>query len=73
MRFQLRTLMIVLTLGPPVIALEWWYWKESSLALLPLVVVSLCLIMWLLHVVLWVRARIYDALWQLITAIVKSR
>ena len=27
MRFRLRTLMIVLAIGPPVIALAWWYGK----------------------------------------------
>jgi len=66
MRYRLRTLMIVLALGPPAIALEWWYWKESSLALLVLFVVSLCLILWLLNLILWVLARIYDAVCQLI-------
>jgi fatty-acid desaturase len=25
MRYRLRTLMIVLALGPPIIALAWWY------------------------------------------------
>ena len=71
MRYRLRTLMIVLTLGPPVIALEWWYLKESSLALLVLLVVSVCLIVWLLDLTLWVLARLYDALCRLIG--VKSR
>ena len=66
MRFRLRTLMIVLALGPPAIALEWWYWKESSLALLVLEVVSLYLILWLLYLILWVVTRMYDALCQLI-------
>jgi hypothetical protein len=27
MRYRLRTLLIVLALGPPVIALAWWYGK----------------------------------------------
>jgi len=26
MRYRLRTLMIVLALGPPVLALAWWNW-----------------------------------------------
>jgi hypothetical protein len=66
MRYSLRTLMIVLALGPPTIALEWWYWKESSLALLALEVVSLYLILWLLHLILWLVERMYDTLCQLI-------
>jgi hypothetical protein len=28
-RFRLRTLLIVLTLGPPLIALAWWYGKTA--------------------------------------------
>ena len=66
MRYRLRTLLIVLTLGPPVIALEWWYWKESSFALLVLIVVGLSLILGLLNLILWVLGRICDALCQLI-------
>jgi hypothetical protein len=66
MQFRLRTLLIVLALGPSVLALEWWYWKESPFALLPLLVVGLCLILWLLNLILWALARIYDALCQLI-------
>ena len=66
MRYRLRTLMIVLALGPPLIALEWWYWKESSFTLLVLEVVGLYLILWLVWVVLWLLARMCDALCQLI-------
>jgi hypothetical protein len=66
MQFRLRTLLIFLALGPPVIALEWWYWKQSSFALLPLIVVTVCLILWLLNLILSVLARICDALCQLI-------
>ena len=29
MRFRLRTLLIVLALGPPVIAGVWWAWEAS--------------------------------------------
>jgi hypothetical protein len=29
MRYRLRTLMIVLALGPPVIALAWWYGRVA--------------------------------------------
>jgi hypothetical protein len=29
MRYRLRTLLIVLGLGPPVIALAWWYGKMA--------------------------------------------
>jgi hypothetical protein len=29
MRFRLRTLMIVLALGPPIIAVAWWYGKAA--------------------------------------------
>jgi predicted PurR-regulated permease PerM len=66
MRYRLRTLLVALTLGPPVLALEWWYWKESSLALLVLLVVILSLILWLLNALVWALARIYEALCQLI-------
>ena len=66
MRYRLRTLMIVLALGPPAIALEWWYLKESSFALLALEVVSLYLILWLLYLILWLVERTYDALRQVI-------
>jgi hypothetical protein len=55
-----------LALGPPLIALEWWYWKESTVALLALEVVSLYLILWVLYLILWLVERIYDALCQLI-------
>jgi hypothetical protein len=65
-RYTLRTLLIALALGPPLIALEWWYWKESSLALLVLEVVSLYLILWLLYLILWMFSRTYRALRQLI-------
>ena len=64
-RFDLRTLLIALALGPPLIALEWWYWKELSLALLVLLVVGLCLILGLLNLTLWVLAHIYHALCRL--------
>ena len=66
MRYSLRTLLIVLALGPPAIALEWWYWKESAFALLALEVVSLYLILWVLYLILWLLERTYDALCQLI-------
>jgi len=65
-RYTLRTLQIVLALGPPIIALEWWYLRESSLALLIPLVVIVSLIVWLLDLTLWALARIYDALCQLI-------
>ena len=29
MQFRLRSLLIVLALGPPFIALVWWYWKTA--------------------------------------------
>jgi hypothetical protein len=64
-RYKLRTLLIVLALGPPIIALEWWYWKESSLGLLALLVVGLSLILWLLNLMLWALARIFGALCDL--------
>ena len=66
MRYRLRTLLILMAVGPPAIALEWWYWKESSLALLALEVVGLYLILWLLYLILWLVERMYDALCQLI-------
>jgi len=65
-RYKLRTLLILLAIGPPAIALEWWYLKESSLALLALLVVSLYLILWLLYLILWLVERMYDALCRLI-------
>jgi hypothetical protein len=58
MRFRLRTLLIVLALGPPVIALAWWYWKVA-LDLLPLALLFPYLILLSL-------ARMFDALCQLI-------
>jgi len=66
MRHRLLTLLIALALGPPLIAIEWWYWKESSLALLLLQVVGLYVVLWLLWVILWLLARMCDALCQLI-------
>jgi hypothetical protein len=30
MRFRLRTLLIVLSLGPPLIAAGYWTWKERT-------------------------------------------
>jgi hypothetical protein len=66
MRFRLRTLLIALAVGPPLLALEWWYWKESAFALVALEVVSLYVILWLLYLILWMIERIYDALCQLI-------
>jgi len=73
MRYRLRTLLIALALGPPVLALEWWYWKESPFALLPLIVVSLCLILWLLNLMVWMLERLYHALGRLIRAKPTSR
>lgn len=29
MRFRLRTLMIVLAIGPPLLAAVWWYWQAA--------------------------------------------
>jgi hypothetical protein len=66
MRYRLRTLLIVLAVGPSVIALEWWYWKESPFALLPLIVISVCLILGLLNLIVWALERMYAALCQLI-------
>jgi hypothetical protein len=31
MRFRLRTLLIVLALGPPILALAWWLWIRGGL------------------------------------------
>ena len=37
MQFRLRTLLIVLAVGPVVLAVAWWYWKAAiGLALLTL-------------------------------------
>jgi len=33
MRFRLRTLLIVLALGPPLIAVAWWYGKAALVIL----------------------------------------
>jgi len=66
MRYRLRTLLIVLALGPPLIALEWWYLKESPFALLALEVVGLYVTLRLLYLILWSFERLYDALWQLV-------
>ena len=66
-RYSLRTLLILLAVGPMAIALEWWYLKESSLALLALLVVSLYLILWVLYLILWLIERMYGALCQLTT------
>jgi hypothetical protein len=66
MRFRLRTLLILMAMGPPLIALEWWYWKASSLALLALEVVSLYVILWVLYLILWLLERMYYVLCQLI-------
>jgi len=66
MRYRLRTLLIALTLGPPLIALEWWCLKESSFALLVMLVVSVSLILWLLNLTLWALGRISNAPRQLI-------
>ena len=43
MRFRLRTLMIVVAIGPPVIALAWWYgrWIIAVLVITLLVSPSL--------------------------------
>ena len=35
MRFRLRTLLIVLAIGPPVVAIGWWYWPLLPLAPFP--------------------------------------
>ena len=57
MRFCLRTLLIVLALGPPVIALAWWYWTEVALTLLALAVFHP-------YIVLLSLTRLYDAICQ---------
>jgi hypothetical protein len=31
MRYRLRTLLIVVALGPPIIALTWWLWVRGGL------------------------------------------
>ena len=36
MRFRLRTLLIVLALGPPILAVGWWLWVWNAWPLLPL-------------------------------------
>jgi hypothetical protein len=35
MRYRLGTLLVLMAIGPPVIALAWWYW-QATLALLAL-------------------------------------
>jgi len=66
-RYSLRTLLICMAIGPPAIALEWWYWKESPFALLVLIVVSLYSFLGLLYLILLVLELIYDTLCQLIS------
>ena len=46
MRFRLRTLLILLAIGPPLLAGLWWAWKEGGG-----IVVLLCLL-WLWAIVL---------------------
>ena len=41
MRFRLRTLLIVLALGPPVLALGWWYWQSWRWAVVVLALTCL--------------------------------
>ena len=65
-RYSLGTLMICMTLGPPAIALEWWYWRASPFALLVLIVATLYLFLGLLYLTVWALELIYDALCELI-------
>ena len=46
MRFRLRTLLIVLALGPPVLAWIWFGWPQSSGA-------AVAIAVWLVFAVLW--------------------
>jgi hypothetical protein len=35
MRYRLRTLLILLAVLPPLLALGWWYWPATQAALFP--------------------------------------
>jgi hypothetical protein len=38
LRYKLRTLLILLAVGPPLLAVAWWFW-EAALALVALALI----------------------------------
>ena len=57
MRYRLRTLLILMAIGPPVIALTWWYGKATIGFLLLVIVFAPGLLMDVFGAIVWLISR----------------